>query len=442
MPAAVETLESLEEKLRMRLEARRAAETLGILAAPSVATVSARRRTGVAPIAERELWLALVHEGGVWRLREEAVHASTSGGARRARRRRRAGLAGELDDLKVLPLARLPHDQVRGALVALDAKLTPTRGLRELDLASATLGAPGARVPVRAERLLVLVHGTFSEGQSLVDGLRRSPDEGRALLAAWRARYDAVYVFDHPTLTVDPVVNAHELAHALAHCSATVDLVAHSRGGLVARWWAEALDKGSARAGRIVFVGSPLAGTGLAAAPNLRKTLDLLANLSAGLGWAAAGVPFLQAALGLFQAFSSAVRVAARAPVPDVLIGLVPGLRAMSRVGNNAELLALRQRSGPVAERFFVRSNFESERAGWRFWKLFRQPLQRAKDAGADAIFDGQNDLVVDTGSMSDWTGEKVPKAQLCDFKTSSLVHHTNYFEQRETGAFLARVLA
>ena len=53
-------------------------------------------------------------------------------------------------------------------------------------------------------------------------------------------KYDRVLFFEHPTLSVSPVINALELGRALAGSSGQIDVIAHSRGGLVVRWWLEA----------------------------------------------------------------------------------------------------------------------------------------------------------------------------------------------------------
>jgi hypothetical protein len=437
-----ESVRRLEAQLDVHKQAFRAANALQILSPPAALATSQRRRTGVLPAQDRTLWLSLVQEDGVWRMRErDSVLASRPGV--RARSMRRAA-SGELDGSPLIPLERLQKDQVRSALINLDQRLTPKQGLRQLDLVRRTLGEPGAQPDPAAKRTLLLIHGTFSESQSLLDGLARSPARAEPLFAQLHQHYDQAFAFDHPTLTVDPVVNARELALALAACHATVDIVAHSRGGLVARWWADALDTAGATPGRMVFVGSPLAGTGLAAAPNLRKALDLLANVSAALGAVGAGIPFMQAAVGLFQVFSSVLRIAAKAPIADVLVALVPGLRAQSLVGNNSELQSLRRNAlAPGSECFFVRSNFEPEDIGWQFWKVFRKTGDRIKDLAADAIFDGDNDLVVDTASMTDWAGagSRAIRRNVLDFGRSATVHHTNYFEQPETVALIERAL-
>jgi hypothetical protein len=85
-----------------------------------------------------------------------------------------------------------------------------------------------------------------------------------------------------------------------------------------------------------------------------------------------------------------------------------------------------------------VQANFETESPGWRFWKWFRG--DRIKDAAADKVFPGSNDLVVDTSSMTEFTaggGIRIPSDRIKDFGTTASVHHTNYFEQAATLDFM-----
>ncbi len=101
------------------------------------------------------------------------------------------------------------------------------------------------------------------------------------------------------------------------------------------------------------------------------------------------------------QILSSVGAFAANTPAVDAGIGLVPGLAAMSRIINNAELDTLN--SGPPLARtgyFAVVGNFQTEAAGWRFWKLFNK-LKLADIAADHLVFEQDNDLVVDTKSMT-----------------------------------------
>jgi hypothetical protein len=81
------------------------------------------------------------------------------------------------------------------------------------------------------ETALILVHGTFANTALTFDKLWKDHPEH---VAAIFDRYqDRVYALDHRTLGVSPIANALTLANALSE-HARVDLLTHSRGGLVA----------------------------------------------------------------------------------------------------------------------------------------------------------------------------------------------------------------
>lgn len=329
---------------------------------------------------------------------------------------------------------RLDRSQMGVWLERLDTKLTPRRGLR-------VFGDDGLEplddVPPNG-RILLLIHGTFSESERFFTGFEGSP-QGLEFIDWARGHYSHILTFDHPTLSVSPVLNARTLALLLGETQADIDVVCHSRGGLVTRWWLEVFDRASPQKRRAVFVGSPLAGTGLAAPMNIRSSLSLLSNIGMALGAASAAVPFLTVLTGLFRIVTSVTKLAAKTPAVDAAVALVPGLAAQSRVGNNSEMISLRQPPQALAGRYFaVKSNFESEKPGWQFWRYFRNIGDRAKDTLADLVFEGRNDLVVDTGSMIDLSDDRrIPSEQVLDFGTSDYVHHTNYFAQARTLAFI-----
>jgi hypothetical protein len=78
---------------------------------------------------------------------------------------------------------------------------------------------------------LVLVHGTFANTAVTFDKLWKDhPEHVAAIFDHYRNR---VYALDHRTLSVSPIANALTLASALPQ-DAHVDLLTHSRGGLVA----------------------------------------------------------------------------------------------------------------------------------------------------------------------------------------------------------------
>jgi hypothetical protein len=156
-------------------------------------------------------------------------------------------------------------------------------------------------------------------------------------------------------------------------------------------------------------------------------------NVLKAAGFAASVyLPFLSVPLAILRLLTTVTSLAAKTPLIDATVALVPGLLAQSKVLNNAELDRLARAQPRVATQYsVVKSNFETSEPGWKFWQYFRKA--NLADMGADLVFDGQNDLVVDTNSMAILPGAPLPPGSMQDFGTSSTVHHCNYFRQPET---------
>ncbi|MEW8438723.1 MAG: hypothetical protein AB2689_11265 [Candidatus Thiodiazotropha taylori] len=342
------------------------------------------------------------------------------------------------------PMSLLPYNQVTQAVALLDDKLTPERGLREWKNGKIVGDGTDIKPMGKGKKILLFVHGTFSKSDAYFDQIDRRGFKAGDEFLRWASRqYDQILTFDHATLSKSPFVNAHTLALAMGNTNADVDIISHSRGGVVTRWWVEALDRGRGKR-RVVFAGSPLAGTGLASPANIRGAMDMAYNIGNVITKVSAAVPLLMFATGMFQIITSVLRVAGKTPLADAVVAIVPGLAGQSRVGNNYELLSLRSYANPRADRdyFFIVSDFESEKVGWKFWKVFRKGKLKMKlaDIGTDILFEGKNDLVVDTLSMTDLTDELIiPDSQILDYGTQSKVIHTNYFEQAKTLAFIRK---
>lgn len=400
--------------------------------------------------------VSLVRQGGVLRWTNGTPSASSGV--------RRAGLRGALpvgSIVKQYAFEQLDGSKVTDALIAIDRHLTPHAVYAEGPSAVSGLRqwTGGGLVPfpdagkIAKKRVLLFIHGTFSNSEALLTGGLEKIDAGRKLLAdvGNADNYDYVLAYDHPTLSVSPALNAFDLAVLLRARPDVIDIVCHSRGGLVARWFCEAFDASATKI-RVVFVGSPLAGTSLAAAPRLRSSLDLLTNVTElvrlGIGsvaWTAG--PVFAAITGLLRIVTSVTGALATAPVLDAAIALVPGLSAQARLGNNEEIRRLRSNTGSGdfttgrVRYFSIQSNFEPKDPKWNFLQYFSKPLQRLADFGADIIFEGHNDLVVDTGCMNQVADGKVIGIQH-DFKTSTEVHHLNYFVQPETAEGIRKAFA
>ncbi len=380
--------------------------------------------------------------------RELGVPVRRPTAGRRGGRRGLAEAAGE--PLRELKFTEIPPNQIVKYLQDLDEMLSPQQGLWAVtNTGNLDPGKPAK--PVAKGRILPLIHGTFSNSRNVVDSFQGTK-HGRAFLQSALNKYDQVLAWTHPTLSVSPLLNALDLGRRLAHTKAQVDVICHSRGGLVCRYWREAFSPGDA-AGRSIFVGAPLGGTSLAAPHRLKDVINLISNISTalakGTGLAATvfplASPFLTAAGGLMKLFGSVTSVAAKTPLVDAAVSLIPGLAAQSRVGNNTEMI--RFRSAPVDSQdyFAVQADFEPPPVGWKFWKLIniRRAGLAAADVATDAVFAAPNDLVVDTAAMIELADKlRIPKDRTLAYTVKQGVHHVNYFEREETIDFFRERLS
>jgi len=390
--------------------------------------------------------LSLVDVDGV--LRFEHTRAPQLAAGRRRRRQTVVGLGGTV--VREFQFESLSPSDIGRYLDTLDRKLNPARGIRQLRWTAkgAVLEAPSALKPGRT---LLFVHGTFSRSESFLNAFNAT-EHGRVFLQTISkppsrgGAYAQVLTFDHATVGVSPVMNAFDLARATQEIPGPIDVICHSRGGLVTRWWLTGFrpDFGDAR---VVFVGAPLAGTSLAAAPRLKESLEFVSNIAnvfvGASTLASVAVPLLSVATGLMKVVASVTSLSAGAPLLDAVMAMIPGLAAQGRVGNNPELLRLQQLVGEAPPRWYgVQANFEPDPVGWKFWKRFVRLGSEITDAASDLVFRDRNDLVVDTGSMSTLSDTmRIPAKRTLDFGTTGLVHHCNYFEQPQTTQFLTQVL-
>lgn len=417
----------------------------------SVAGLRRRRRRASNTPDDVILAASLVEENGVLRW-YDGVPARAE--APQRRRARRAGGPPPLPDQTVIvtrEFPRLQPNKAAAAIGAIDMRLNPAIDISLRSHVRQLRGGPTsfAVAPVDVHgpfkgRTLLFVHGTFSSAVNMIGEFQATADGQAFLNAALNGpdKYDQVLVFEHATLAVSPVLNALELGRAFADASGQIDVIAHSRGGLIVRWWLEAFGRSLAATTRIVFAGSPLYGTSLAAPDKLQHALSLISNVGTfaekTLQLAGTANPFLWVAGKLVEVVMTVTGTLANTPLLDGLVALIPGLFGQSQISNNYELNLLRL--GPCVTQpayFAVKSNFETENPGWQFWKNFR--ALRVGDLAADAVFPNDNDLVVDTASMTNLgdTSFPIQIRGVEDFGTSPDVWHCNYFRQARTIAFI-----
>jgi CHAT domain-containing protein len=356
-------------------------------------------------------------------------------------------VVGEVMGTEDKPLLTRLVEQYDKEMVASEQLLliTPDARLEPLPHSGASWG--WLETPLRVgqeDRVLLIIHGTFSKTAMPVSGL------GEEFLNWARQAYRGVIGFDHWTLSKTPEDNARDLWERLDPRLRTgnrLDLITHSRGGLVARALIELLGHGEA-VRRVAFVGTPNAGTNLANPQNWGRAADMLVNLAHldPLGW-----------YGRLSGFL--VSLLARGAVGDI-----PGLQAQDPTATGQrQFLGRLQTLQTLHEGvtyLAVAANYEPEHDEFNV----KRALIEAGDTALDGLFPGPNDLVVDTAHV--WatdaaptlaaTGSVIPAERLLLFNPDSQVtlppgiqlqrangvHHTNLFGRTETRDFLRQQLA
>ena len=288
------------------------------------------------------------------------------------------------------------------------------------------------------KRLLLMVHGTFSDTRGSFGQLTTHP-QGKAFLEAAYAQYDAVLGFDHKTLAESVETNAAKMAAVLGLLPADtrIDSIAYSRGGLVYRELAEHTLPDIAWR-KAVFVGCTNAGTHLASPENWRALADLYVNLlmagakvTATLLGGAALNPLIEIGIKSLGEFVKIL------PREAVVKDRVPGLASMNPDGPAVGMLNTAPAADPACAYYAISSNFEP---GLDFTKGVGPALGRALlDKVTDDLWQNQpNDLVVDTASMADvgahapWMGHVNPYAP------GGECYHTIYFSLDKTARQLS----
>jgi pimeloyl-ACP methyl ester carboxylesterase len=255
-------------------------------------------------------------------------------------------------------------------------------------------------------RCLLFIHGTFSRAASGFGDI--APDVFRQLYERYNRR---VMAFDHFTLSDDPVANAEQLAKYLNGTKLEVDIVCHSRGGLLAR--EIVLRVPSLKVRRIAFVGAPNAGTILA---KPERMIDFISTYTNSIGGVVErfGEPVVARVADIVEAIVHAVKHLAASG----LRGL-PGLQAMNPGGDYLTQLSNHELAGIKC--FGIASDYEPARLQLKAWLA---------TLVVDQIFDqSANDLVVPCKGAFALLPEMSDTLQL---PRSAGVHHCDYFSHRE----------
>ncbi|MDZ4862706.1 MAG: caspase family protein [Gemmatimonadota bacterium] len=257
-------------------------------------------------------------------------------------------------------------------------------------------------------RALLMVHGTFSRSHLAFGHL-----PGKYMEELHRRYGGRVFAFDHFTLSHDPRENVRRFLAAVPEAaSLDLDIICHSRGGLVSRMLSEkqsefSLGSRKLRVGKVVFVGAPNAGTGLADPANLNNVLDVFTNL----------LNFLPDN-GVTEVMTMIVSVLKQVAT-GAMAGL-EGLQSMRPDGDFAKWMNTGARVGDT-KYYALAANVTPKDPGLRHFVVSR---------GLNMLIKGDNDLVVPTQGVFAENGSGFfPIEEKLVLEGDEAVSHTKYFE-------------
>lgn len=319
---------------------------------------------------------------------------------------------------RVLQVLRSPLD--RGLLAAVrrfepqprvyalrDAGFQPLEGAESWR----ALLPPGAN-----HRVVLYIHGF---------GSSTAGSEGGKFVPALAANYDAVLGYDHPSATRSPLENARTLIEMIPEdLRLNVDLVAHSRGGLVARSLIELADwQPQLQPRRLVTAGSPHAGTRLAEPERWDRLVSVgltlgswLSTLGGGGFWAPQLLEFV-------------LKAAAQSTFD------LPGIAAMTPGGD-----FLKQLNAANPTELQAKVPYAAITSSFAINDVVQQGFRQAFTALAMQAFMGEpNDLVVHTASaLAIDVGSRIFTREQ---QLRTATDHSSYYKNAEVQAFVRQHL-
>lgn len=270
---------------------------------------------------------------------------------------------------------------------------------------SDTLSADDA-LRLSGGRALLFVHGTFGRAHSAFDTMPVT------VMKELDRRYSGrVFAFDHFTISEGPLRNAERFVEALPPgARVELDLLCHSRGGLVGRAMSEQLATSPANGGRVsvkkvLFAGVPNAGCVLADAKSMSHLIDRYTTWAAWLP-----TP------GVVDVFEGVLSV-----VKQFAVGVFEGLTGLTSMDPGGAYLKRLNAGAAAAARYFaLAANYDPRDPNLR--NFFH-------NAAMDQIFQQDNDLVVPTASVWDANGAgSFPILDRHVFAKTDGVDHGGYF--------------
>ncbi len=269
---------------------------------------------------------------------------------------------------------------------------------------------------ISGERSLLLIHGTFSTWQSAFDGLRRSETWFPQMQEFYGNR---IFAFNHPSLHQTPAENVKTLMEMLPDgVELDVDIITHSRGGLVGRELCERLADIDPFGRKVdvkkaIFVAGPHLGTTLLNKEHIITLIDSYTNMLTNLPDGPATI--------IMEALISLVKIIGGGAIEGL-----PGLQSMVPDGDYIKRL---NGTGAVDTTYYTMGASyapHDEKLLLRFGKrLLMKVLAK--------IFDEDSDMVVPTKGSFDTAlgngGFPIPSERQKLYQMDDDINHVTFFE-------------
>ena len=260
---------------------------------------------------------------------------------------------------------------------------------------------------IQTGRSLLLIHGTFSSATGAFAAL---PNEtiGR-LQQIYNGRLCA---FNHPSLSVSPQANIDELLKTMPN-NLEIDVVTHSRGGLVGRELLSRVQQGiPLRVRKMIMVACPNRGTPLADGEHWLTMLDRYTSLLADLPDTSASV--------IMEGILTVVKLIGHAGLRKL-----PGLAAMTP--KNSYLQQLNAGQPGQTQVYAMVADYQPNDPNW-----IKRFMRQQGNKLIDHFFGEANDGVVPTAGgyqgNSDGSGWSIPSERRILFDTDKRINHSSFF--------------
>ncbi len=271
----------------------------------------------------------------------------------------------------------------------------------------------------QAEKIVLFIHGIIGDTESIIPGMQLAKVNVEGEEKSLEEMYDLILAFDYENLNTSIEENARLLKQRLEavglgeNHGKQLDIVAHSMGGLVSRWFIER-ESGNKIVNHLIMLGTPNAGSPWSTVQDwatilLTFGLNSLSTVALPvkiLGSLVAALETIDISLDQMKPGSDFLKSLAASPDPGIAYTIIAGNNLIMSATDKAEKL--------------------------------QRLIGKLRNKSIDLVFFNQsNDIAVTVNSIKSVNTARVPQAQIREVGCN----HINYFSDKEGLTALAEAL-